>query len=371
MEYKYHIQHQAEDFARAILPVPGDYPLYPGLSADFRLRFTRLCALAKSIYLDMARRPEAYGLMLVAIESKDHNLARDGYRTIHRFVDLLANLSRCGELDGHQLVVSLAAFKQANKKGTGLVSGPVPKYELLFSRLMEHGFAFSDFTGKAYGRQVESFTIEYPDDPGMMEVIQLYCACWDALKTNKTGVIIAPNNFHHHYYRFDYKITAALDQIPVSQWIADEVDYEGYSPELKAFTIAFFDYSQRYKGLKFDGDYYHKSKRIARTQPSGWAALNEARTFRLKLSLRNPDNYMREIEALPESLRMPFTKSYCQYCDFQGATMEKCKFRSHWTFGGEEQDGCAHQCFHFYDFSLARVPDYWRLLELEYGLVRC
>jgi len=71
---------------------------------------------------------------------------------------------------------------------------------------------------------------------------------------------------------------------------------------------------------------------------------------------------------MPESLRLPFTRSYCQYCDFQGATMEKCKFRSRWTYGGEEQDGCAHQCFHFYDFDLARVPDYWRLLELEHGL---
>jgi len=295
MEYRYHIQHQAEDFARAILPVPEDYPLRPGLPEDFRPRFARLCALARSIYLDMAKRPENYGLVLVDIESKDHNLARDGYRSLHRLVDLLANLSRCGEPEGHLLRVSLEAFRQANKKGAGLVSGPVPRYELLFSRLAELGFVFSNFAGKAYGRQVESFTVEYPDDPGMIEAIQLYCSCWDALRADMCGVAIAPNNFHHHYYRFDYKITADLVQIPVPQWIADEVDYEGYPAELKAFTAAFYEYSLRYKGLKFDGDYYCKSKRIARTQPSGWVSLNEARTFRLKLSLREPDRYMREL----------------------------------------------------------------------------
>ena len=366
--YRYHCQHQAEDFARAILPVPEDYPLRDGLPEDFRPRFARLCELARNIYLNMAKLPESYGLMLVGIASDDHNLARDGYRTIHRLVDLLANLSRCGELDGDQLVVPLPAFKQANKKGSGLVSGPVPNYQLFFSRLAEFGFVFSDFAGKPYGKQVESFMVEYPDDPGMIEAIQLYCACWDDLRADKSGVLIAPNNFHHHYYRFDYKITADLTRIPMRQWVGDEVVYEGYSPEIKAFTLAFYDYSLRYKGLKFDGDYYYKSKRIARTQKSGWVALNEPGKFRLKLSLRTPDNYMQVIETMPESLRLPFTKSYCGYCDFQGATMEKCKFRSHWTYNGEEQDGCAHQCFHFEDLSLARVPDYWRMLELEYDL---
>jgi len=366
--YRYHCQHQAENFARAILPVPNDYPLRQGLPEDFRPRFARLCELARSIYLDMAKQPEAYGLMLVDIASTDHNLARNGYRTIHRLVDLLANLSRCGALAGNRLVVSLAAFRQANKTGAGLVSGPVPKYELLFTRLSEFGFVFSGFSGKPYGRQVERFTMECPDDPDMMEIIQLYNQCWDDLKNDKSGVVIAPNNFHHHYYRFDYKITAAHEHIPVRQWIAEEADYEGYSPKLKAFTLAFYDYSLRYAGLKFDGDYYNRSKRIARTQQSGWTALNETGKFRLKLSLRSPDSYMREIEAMPESLRLPFTKNYCHYCDFQGATMEKCKFRSHWAFGGEERDGCAHQCFHFEDLDSARVADYWRLLELEYGL---
>ena len=368
-QYSYHCQRQAEGFARAILPVPEDYPLREGMPEDFRPRFARLCALAKTIYLDMAKSPESYGLMLVDITSDDHNLARDGYRTIHRFVDTLSGLSRCGELNGPQLVISLAAFRQAVKKGTGAVSGPVPKYELIFSRLTEFGFVFSGFTGKPYGRQVEAFAVEYPDDPGMMEAIKLYCACWDSIKTDRGGVKVWPNEFHHHYYRFDYKITADLERIPVPQWIADEAGYAGYSPELKGFSLAFYEHSLRYKGLQFDGDYNYKSKRVARIQQAGYTAVGES-AFHLSLKLRDLDRYMPEIEAMPESLRLPFTRSYCQYCNFQGATMERCKFRLHWAYGGEEQDGCAYQCFCFNDFGLALVPAYWRLLELEYGLKR-
>ena len=114
--YKYHCQHQAEAFARAVIPIPKNYPLKSGLPKEFQPNFSKLCELAKDIYLDMAKQPEAYGLMLVDIESEDHNLARDGYRTIHRFGDLLSNLSRCGELKNHQLIVNAEEFRKSIKK---------------------------------------------------------------------------------------------------------------------------------------------------------------------------------------------------------------------------------------------------------------
>ncbi len=39
MDYKYHIQPQAEKFARSILPVPHEYPLREGLpKLDYNLK---------------------------------------------------------------------------------------------------------------------------------------------------------------------------------------------------------------------------------------------------------------------------------------------------------------------------------------------
>jgi len=367
MEYKYHCQHQAESFARAIIPVPEKYPLQAGLPEEFPAHFAKLCALARDVYLDMAKQPEAYGLLLVDIESEDHNLARDGYRSIHRFVDMLANLSRCGDLKNHQLTVSAEAFRQSCKKAVGAVSGPVPKYEMILSRLTDFGFAISNFDGKPFGKKVETFTVEYPDSPDVIDAVKAYCECWDALKGDRATVKLWPKEFHHHYYRFDYKITADREKIPMAQWVGDEADYAGYSPEQKAFSILLYEHSLPYKGLKFDGDYNYKSKRIARIWESGYIAMGQSQ-FLLSLKLKNMDKYMAEIEKMSESVKEQMRKDCCNHCNFQGATDDHCKFRVHWTFEGVAHVGCAHMCFVFDDFRAELVPDYWRLLELEYDL---
>lgn len=364
-KYKYHCQHQAESFAKAIISVPKDYPLQAGLQKVFPLHFSKLCELAKDVYMDMSKQPEAYGLILIDIESKDRNLARNGYRAIHRFVDILSNLSSCGELKNHQLIVNAEEFRKSNKKGTGLVSGAVPKYELFFSRLTDFGFTFSDFVGKPYSKKVQFFTVEFPDYPEMIDTITTYCESWK-LK-GKEGVKIWPQEYHHHYYRFDYKITADREKIPMLQWINDEADYLGYSPEQKAFSAAFYKYSLQYKGVKFDGDYTYKSKRIARIMQAGYIAMGES-NYLLHIKLKNMNSYMTEIDVMPESIKKLLAKDSCMHCGYQGATDDYCKFRVHWTFNGQSHEGCVHNCFCFDDFDVSLVPDYWWLLELEYGL---
>ncbi|WP_429149553.1 hypothetical protein [Anaerotaenia torta] len=368
IEYQYHCQHQAEAFARSILTVPEDYPLHVGLPKDFQIHFSGLCELAKDIYMDMAKQPENYGLMLVDIESKDHNLARDGYRTIHRFVDTLSSLSCCGELRDHQLVVDAEEFRKVIKKGTGLVSGPVPKYELIFSRLVDFGFSIRDFEGKPFGKKVEFFTVGYPDSPEMMDTIKSYCECWNELKSKREEEVkVWPKEYHHHYYRFDYKITADREKIPILQWISDEADYLGYSTGQKKFSVLFYQYSLQYKDVKFDGDYTYKSKRIARICQAGYTAMGETK-FLLHVRLKDMDRYISEIDAMPESIKNRMMKDSCRHCGFQGATDDYCKFRIHWTWNEQPHIGCAHECFYFDCFDAALIPCYWKLLELEYGL---
>lgn len=363
--YHYHCQHQAETFAKGIIAVPKNYPLQAGLPKDFQLHFAKLCDLAKNIYMDMARQPESYGLMLIDIESQDHNLSRDGYRTIHRFVDTLSNLSYCGELKNHQLIVNAEEFKKSIKKGTGLVSGPIPRYELIFSRLVKFGFSISDFDGKPFNKKVEFFTVEYPSFPVMIDTIKAYCDCWKSKQ--KEDVKIWQQEYHHHYYRFDYKITADRKEIPMLQWISDEADYLGYSPEQKAFSIAFYEYSLQYKDVKFNGDYTYKSKRIARIFQDGYIAMGTTE-FLLHIKIKDMDKYIEEIHAMPEIIKKAMTKDSCRHCNFQGATADHCKFRLHWTFNEQSYLGCSHACFYFNDFDIAHIPNYWRLLELEYNL---
>ena len=362
MEYKYHCQYQAESFAKSILPVPDNYPLKDGLPEDFRKHFLKLCELAKNIYSDMAKSPEAYGLMLIDIESKDRNLARDGYRSIHRFVDTLSNLSRCGEIKNQQLIVSAPAFREEIRKGHSFGSSPVSKYELVLSKLVDFGFVISDFDGKPFGKTIEFFTVEYPDYPDITDAIKTYCDCWEIIRTDRSSVKVWEGEFHHHFYRFDYKITAELEKIPIQQWISDESKYQGLSDKINDFYVAFYEYSLKYKGIKFNGDYNYKSKRIARSLQRGLGVSS------LSLIIKDMNKYINEIENMPDSIKEPFTKNSCNHCGFQGATDEHCKFRRNWTLDNIPHDACAFYGFQFNDFDLSCIPDYWRLLELDYGL---
>ncbi|MCL1807051.1 MAG: hypothetical protein FWG31_05045 [Oscillospiraceae bacterium] len=362
MQYTYHCQHQAESFANEIIPVPEDYPLKAGLPEDFRGHFAKLCEMAKNIYLDMAKRPEAYGLTLLDVSDKDHNRARDSYRAIHRLGDTLNALFLNGEVQNHCLTADAARFKAAAKK--------IPKYKMILSRLRDFGFIIS-----------ETLTAEYPDHPIIIDVIKIYCDEMRKImtgrreqgvkerKNDETLIRLAAEQFHHHFYRFDYKVTADLSKIPMLTWVNDEAAYQGYDGRLKRFNEAFFLESLKYKDLLFNGDYTYRSKRIARITDAGYKALGE-RDVCLSLKLSEPDKYMDSIRATPDSIRELFQRNYCNHCDFQGATGEYCKFRLKWTFGGTPYEGCAYQCFNFYDFDIALVPDYWRLLELEYGLIK-
>jgi hypothetical protein len=370
--YKYHVQRQAAEFARQILPVPLEYPVHPGLPEGFRDDFARLCEWAKAVYLDMARAPEAYGLMLVDIAETDHNLARDSYRTIHRFVDTLNALALSGEVENHCLRVDAAKFRKAIKSNSG-----VPRYGQLLAKFCDHGLIISNLKGGTIARNAVLFTVESPGDPRLIDTIKRYCEYWKTVdrfrsKDNpKRGewIKISPYEFHHHFYRFDYKITADLENLPFSTWVNDEADYQLYDEQLKRFNEAFNLASLRYDGLKFDGEYHYKGKRIARVTPTGFSALGTP-NFMLSLKLKGMDQYMELVESLPERIQAPLTRSSCRNCGFQGATAEHCKFRLRWTLDGVKHTGCAFWCFFFDDFRIEAVPIYFELLEKEYGLKR-
>jgi len=355
-KHSYHIQHQAERFAKQIIAVPEEYPVRRDLREDYPSHFSQLCALAKSVYLHMAREPEAYGLPLLDADSGDYNLARDSMRSIHRFADTLSAMFLYGTVHDHVLTVPKAVFT-VNVKA-------IPKHRLLLERLQDFGFVFSGLSAK---NDDTEFTAEFPDSPYMIDTINAYCACWKALKDDRKEIKLLPKEFHHHFYRFDYKITAELSKIPLQQWIAEEADYLCYSPEQKAFSIAFHACSQRYKDLKFDGEYYYKSKRIARIFETEYPALGHSK-YRFTLKLSNMDHYRGFIEQLPASLKAPFEADYCTYCGFQGSTKDFCKYRLHWSLNEKTHTGCIYQCFMFDDFNLDSIPFFFRLLELEYGI---
>jgi len=364
MEYTYHSQHQAESFAESIIPVPGDYPLKPGLPETFRDHFKNLCGIMKSIYADMAMRPEGYGVMLLTVNETDHNRARDSYRTIHRLGDILYALFTSGEVKNNCMTTNAAKFNAAVKK--------ISKYGLLLNRLCDFGFTVSNFNGETIDKKAESFTVEYPDSSEIIGALKFYCDEWfdyfkihkgniNARKDKNNPIKLSAENYRHHFYRFDYKMTADMAQIPMITWVNEEADFQGYGIKLKEFNEAFFKESLNYKDIRFDGDYNLKSKRIARITQTAYGALG-TRTFKLSIKLPSPDKSMDAIMQMPESVKELFKKDWCGHCQ------KECAFRLRWKYDGNQREGCAYHCFNFGDFDKKLVPGYWRMLELQYGL---
>ena len=374
MEYKYHCQQTAESIANAILPVPENYPLANGLPSDFPEHFSQLCILMKSIYIDMSKRPEAYGLVLTdyalqglgGSQSKESGLIRKSRNSVNKLSDTLFRLSQSGNVHEHQLLVSLPIFKESIKQAEGNGVSPVSKYELILSRLVDFGFVISNFDGKPFAKALDSFTVEYPDYPKIIDTLKSYCDCWHKIRQSQSALKDRSNLTYKgkpilQYYshlQYDFRFTADQDKIPMQEWIKYELQSQAYHTKRIDFHIAFYEYSLKYLDVNYDGNYFYKSKRIVKISQND---------FSLKLS--KMDNYMDEISKMPDSIRKCFAKSNCRRtCGFQGGTEKYCKYRLHWTYENKSHEGCAFNCFAFDDMEKTLVPYYWQLLELEYKL---
>ena len=317
--YRYHCQHQAENFARCILPVPKDYPMKKGLPKDFRERFAMLCDLARDIYLDMSKFPENYGLKLIDINDSDYNKASSAQYSIYRFGDTLRALFSTGTITGDRLEVPTKIFHEQikrklndRKNNDEFLARSVSSYELILARMSDFGFLFSDFNGKPY-RNIDFFTVEYPDTPEMLNTIDLYVKCWEELQMSVDKELRVSGDFQREFYLFDYKITAERDAISQAQ-LNNEYVITYRTAEVRAFAAEFNRLAAQYKDVRIDGHkYLLKSKRIAVIYDT-----------------------MRRTPAIPD-LRL--------------------------EIGGRNDPQQS-----FSDFSLERVPYYWQLLETQYDL---
>jgi hypothetical protein len=366
MKFKYYCQYQAEDYAKSILPVPKNYPLKKGLSKDFGQRFTKFCDLAKNIYMDMAKRPESYGLLLVELKSKDFDQIRNGFYSLRRLPDTIISLFLSGKIKNNRLTVNVETFTKQIKQNKGKTTASVSKYELVLSCLLDFGFVISDFNGKSFGKNVNSFTVEFSKDAEMINTINDYVLCWEDFNNNETNYKIYHTWEYRQYDYFDYKITANHSAIPLQQWVNDDALKYKFTPKLASFSKEFYEYSLKYKDISFNGDYYFKKKRIARINQYGCDGFGRP-IFKLSVKLLKPNTCMDGIIDCSETIQEKFKKDIEGTCYKKKAGIQ-CAHMIKWTFNGVSHAGCPMHCFTFDDFNSKLVPQYWRLLELHFGL---
>jgi len=405
--YTYHVQREAQGHADAIYATPMDYTLRNDLPEEFKKHFAHLRLLIKDMYADMAQKPEAWGLKLVNISVNDKDC---GSSTVKKMFHTLYSLCLSGELLNNQLVVSAEEFKNVIKHN-GFHNDPVSKYELILSGLSDFGFVFSDFSGKAYGKNVESFIVEYPDNPVLIDTVKYYFAslaemnaytgdyacmytgflhCADCSpctrhnrhdceprKCRKCPECIMekyPNLRGMRLEIFDYRVIADASKMTAQQGMINDLIANGYDEKGIAFFNNFYEYSKRYKNVTLQPAeygqaryrFYVKSQYMAEVQGSGDIPL-------LYLRLKNVQNYVHELKQMPDYIQNKFKSTTydhgnCGNCGHKGATEEKCKSRVIYTFEGESHRRCVEHYFSFNELDEKLIPAYWRLLELDYSL---
>jgi len=339
------VGQEIKQFADSILVMP-EFPVRKDLPKEYPLHFSKLCALMKEIYSDIAKDPEQCGV----------NSAR-------KLFDFFSCLAKSGVVKNQQLVVCADSFKKEVKKAQNMGSSPITKYELIISKLTDLGFVFTPFSGKAFGKDVTEFSVEYPDYPLIMETLKQFYDCWEDIRKDmkeKKGDYVFWNANHHDAYRFYYLVVADPAKVPALQRISDLAHLRNAPANIAEFQKAFYEYSQRYDTIRYEGHYNYKSKLVI-FNPGFWG-LTQAESFRMKI--RKMSSYASEIEKMPKAISEVFAKDYqyCQGCD------ENCTHRVFWAYKGEERKGCANICFTFNNFDLSLIPHYWRLIELEFGI---
>ena len=357
MEHIYHVQNEVKAYYQHIPHVPDSFPvdrnLLSGMTeVQFFENMHSFIDLMKRLYMDMEVRPEEYGLLIIDInqvnENKaDGNLAKASWRSVKRLGDVIGTIGRLGEIDGDSLRVSVKAFKDSTSK--------IKKVNLLIDRFIDFGFTFSNYNGKTFDKNTDSFLVAYPDKPLLMYVLKSYSISEPFQEDDP-----------HEFYYFNYKRVADKEKLPircVSDDLAALLD-EDKGKLLVAINNCFVDEFKLIPHYKDDSmEYYIKDKRVARYIID----FHNLETV-LILKLKNMDEYIEQIDKLPKNLRMYFENGSCRYCGFQNSTKDFCKFRISWTLEGMKHDACNFACFNFSNPGSKDSKYLTNLIKTEYKI---
>lgn len=370
MEHIYHVQHEVTAYYQHIPRVPNTFSVKKDLlfgmtESEFIENFREFTEIMKQMYIDMEKRPEEYGLLIIDInevnENKaDGNLAKASWRSVKRLADVISEIGKLGEIYNESLELPVTEFKASLVK--------IKKFNLILNRLIDFGFAISNYNGKSFEKNTETFSITNSQNPLLMRVLKAY-AISEAFQSDDP----------HEFYYFDYKRVAQEEKLPAHcvandlALLLDEdkgkllveiekcfVDDLGLTSHYKDDSIEYY-LSSRGKALPFST--MSNKKRVARFMIDF-----HSRNVELILKLKNMDNYIDKIEELPQNLRTYFEKGNCRYCGFQNSTKEFCKYRVIWTLDDKKHAACNFSCFNFNNPKSEDLHCFVSLIKSEYKL---
>lgn len=354
MGYTYYIEEWAEIRQKEVVRFPSEFQVHEcflkNLSEeDFQAAFREIHGMYFSIYGDIARLPQAFGMPLFkAEEFNDFTVqARDSRSAAYRPFNLLYNLLISGDFQNEDFIVDTASFKAINK---------VKNVHILFERLSDYGLFFEGL--KNYKVTGQNIIMSYPDNSKVLQVLKHM-----ADKAHNTNRL---NDFFCCHYRL------FVDDMNTANYGygADVVGDKMHTSEEQEFIYAMdavlsgMGYFAKPKAWN-EGPgyaYYDKESVMNSNGPYHYWMLSWKTKLVLYLRIRNASKCLEYLKQCPDTVRQIFLSSDTGCENRLNGT---CKFGQEYTMDDTIywRCGCCNAPFYFAPIK-EDIPHYIKLVKL-------
>ena len=362
MENPYHINEWARVRRDELVDIPEEPKIHPHFlhtmdRPEFEAAFRTIWDLFYRIYDDISKMPEAFHmpLFLQSEFQAGSKQARQSRKAPWRPVDLLYYMALCSNVHHSFMHVNVHKFKENNT---------VKQIHTLLEPLTDYGFAFIGLAHFKIPGKLDSFIVEYPDDPNVLTVLHLV-----AVKAANVGRNNEINRYTDDFASWNYRILEddmhTIRYGDGVEYVADKV----HTPQEREFVYE-FDKTIREKGWFCCRDswnegpglcYYDKESTMRKKGPYVFKIMSWKSKLKLYLRIRNVDNCLEFLKECPDSVREMFLYNDTGCSNQHGKV---CKGISY-VLDGKEYWHCGCCSPAFQTAPLAKdIPYYWKLVEL-------
>lgn len=318
---------------------------------DFVAAFRHIWTMFVSIYDDMVKNPDSFGLPLYKREEYGYfsPQAREARNAPHRFFVFLYNILVSGEMRAHEFILDAARFKAVSD-----VKNP----HLLFEKLQDYGFVCEGLKGHKIPKSATSIAIGYPDNPRVLAVLRQM--------TEKAGRLDRRRDFLVCHYRLFQDRLSEANYGNGADLLADQM----HTKRERDFVCVF---DEAVKDLGYLGHerswnegvgyaYYLTQKEMQAKSAYYFWLLSWKSTLLLYLRIRNVEKCLEYLQGCPDSVKQIFLKSDEGCANRHNGS---CKSGVRYRMDGTNywRCGCCNAAFYF-EPRTEDIAHYIRLVEL-------
>lgn len=350
----YWIEEWAKVRQEEVVRLPSDFHIHgcylKNISkSDFVSAFIEIWDMYISIYGDIYRSPEAFGMPLYKPE--EYNCftvqARDSRTAAYRPFNLLYNLLTSGEFQNGSFIIDVSNFKVINK---------VKNAHILFERLSDYGIFFEGL--KKYKISEKIISMCYPDNENVIPVLKLMA--------DKARIVNRLNDFFCCHYKLFQDDMNTANYGYGADIVADKMhtkEEQEFIYDMDAILRKMGYYSKQLSWNEGPGYAYYDKESVMKTNgPYHYWMLSWKTELILYLRIRNASKCLEYLKECPDTVKQIFLRGDSGCNKHQDGT---CQFGQEYAIDGNTywRCGCCNAPFYFNPIK-DDIPHYIKLIEL-------